>query len=331
MNTTVIEQKNNEERYYYHDRQKIIIYNEKNHYYDVYQQWEKYLSEFDYSKEYIYQAKRHIVYFLFFLENQKILELKAIDKSIILNYLYKYPFYYSKSTIKNRNKYLRKIIRFLYLKDFIQKDYSIFVPEIKISNYSSIPSVWNEDDVQKLIDSIDLDSKKGKRLYLVLLLAIRYGLRIMDIRNLKFENIDWINKKITLVQSKTKNEVSFPLLPDIYSALVDYIKNARPEANEPYVILTLDGKHFQHDNFFEKINTVLKNNNIVIKNQKKGIHSMRHTLASSLLKENIPLPIISTILGHANTSSTSNYIKVNQNQLKRCCLSLKEVLNNEKL
>lgn len=56
---------------------------------------------------------------------------------------------------------------------------------------------------------------------------------------------------------------------------------------------------------------------------------MRHTLASSLLKENIPLPIISTILGHSNTSSTTIYLKIDKEKLLKCCLSLEEVQFND--
>jgi site-specific recombinase XerD len=50
------------------------------------------------------------------------------------------------------------------------------------------------------------------------------------------------------------------------------------------------------------------------------MHSLRHTLATKLLAENTPLPIISDILGHANTDSTAVYLKVDINQLRRCAL-----------
>ena len=55
-------------------------------------------------------------------------------------------------------------------------------------------------------------------------------------------------------------------------------------------------------------------------NKKKGMHSLRHTLASRLLAENTPLPIISDILGHASTESTAVYLKVDIQQLRQCAL-----------
>lgn len=64
-------------------------------------------------------------------------------------------------------------------------------------------------------------------------------------------------------------------------------------------------------------------------NHKKGIHSLRHTLASNLLKEEIPLNIISSILGHVNSDTTTIYLKVDENHLRKCCLSIKELNVNE--
>jgi integrase len=56
-------------------------------------------------------------------------------------------------------------------------------------------------------------------------------------------------------------------------------------------------------------------------NKKKGMHSLRHTLASRLLAEHTPLPIISDILGHVSTDSTAVYLKVDVNRLRECALN----------
>ena len=55
--------------------------------------------------------------------------------------------------------------------------------------------------------------------------------------------------------------------------------------------------------------------------KKKGMHSLRHTLASRLLAENTPLPIISDILGHISTDSTAVYLKVDVDKLRECALN----------
>lgn len=54
----------------------------------------------------------------------------------------------------------------------------------------------------------------------------------------------------------------------------------------------------------------------------KGPHAMRSSLASALLSENIPLPIISEILGHSSTRTTENYLRIDITQLRNCSLEI---------
>jgi len=313
-----------EEKYYY-SKEKAIIYKENRHYYFILKEWRQYLEASEYSRSESYQKERNMIYFLDFLENNNMFDLTTLDSSSVLKYINNYPDYYRKQTIKNYNKHLRGILRFLFSKRYIKQDLSIFVPTIKTSKCENIPATWTEEEIQKIFKEIELDKSLGKRIYLILLLSIRYGLRACDIRNLKFENIDWKNQTIKLTQTKTKKEISFPLLPDVFSALVDYIKNERPKTDEPYIIVNVNGNKFVHASFYDDIGRIINKTDISCTNRKKGIHSMRHTLASSLLKENIPLPIISTILGHSNTASTTTYLKVDEKQLIKCCLPLVEV------
>jgi integrase/recombinase XerD len=54
--------------------------------------------------------------------------------------------------------------------------------------------------------------------------------------------------------------------------------------------------------------------------KKHGPHALRHSLASALLEANVPLPVISEVLGHTNTGSTSVYLKIDIKQLRTCAL-----------
>ena len=56
--------------------------------------------------------------------------------------------------------------------------------------------------------------------------------------------------------------------------------------------------------------------------KKRGPHSLRHSLASSLLESNTPLPVISEILGHVDTNTTSVYLKIDITRLRQCALEV---------
>ena len=55
--------------------------------------------------------------------------------------------------------------------------------------------------------------------------------------------------------------------------------------------------------------------------KRKATHSLRHTLASSLLNDGTPFMTLSNILGHNSPKTTSVYTKVDLPALRKCALS----------
>ena len=58
------------------------------------------------------------------------------------------------------------------------------------------------------------------------------------------------------------------------------------------------------------------------KNKKHGGHSLRHSLATNLLKKNTSMPVISTILGHRSMETTRVYLSVDVEKLRHCTLPM---------
>lgn len=178
--------------------------------------------------------------------------------------------------------------------------------------------------MEKLLQAIDRGNPSGQRDYAIILLAARLGIRTLDIKRLQLADLDWAKSRIELRSSKTGELVYLPLLPDIGWAIIEYLKNGRPKVDSPYVFL-------RHLAPLEPFSDEDRLNQIIAKymriaripispHKKRGMHSLRHTLASRLLAEHTPLPIISDILGHASTESTATYLKVDVDQLRQCAL-----------
>ena len=273
----------------------------------------------------IYPLKRNAIIFLAYLEKQNI-DIQDINTNVIEKYIDSLPNYYSRFTKKNTYKYLKDFLKYLYKIRIVNEKLYLFIPNIKVSSYSKIPSVFTDNEIKEIFNAIDRNCYSGRLIYAISLLALRYGLRTIDIKNLKFENIDWKNRKIKLIQSKTKVPIELPLLDDIADALIDYIKNARSKSKTNYIFVNLKGKQYSiNTKFHYELSRFVDKTNLDLNGRKKGIYSFKHSLASRLLKENIPLPIISSILGHTSTISTLNYIKVDNNQLKKCCLNVEDI------
>lgn len=328
MNATEINYKIREEvQIKAHNRSPKYVYNEQNLYYNILMEYLEYLHERNLAESTIYVAKRNCIYFLNYIENQKIKNINNIKSTDIEGYISNIRQDLNICTKKTYLKDTRLLLKYFYYKKYTEEDLSLFLPVIKVPSYNIIPNTISTENLKKIFNAINRNTKHGKEIYAIFLLALRYGLRPSDIKNLKFDNIYWKERKIQLIQSKTKVSITLPLTDDVANALIDYIKNSRVKSQEPYIFLSNKGtKYHIHNSFYNDYEKILKKANIELpEGQKKGIYSLRHTLASTLLKENIPLPIISSALGHSSAMSTMNYLKVDLNQLKTCCLEMEDI------
>lgn len=183
-----------------------------------------------------------------------------------------------------------------------------------------------------MLNSVDRGNPTGKRDYAILLLVAKLGIRAGDIKDLKLSNLNWRSKIIAIRQSKTKNTITYPILKDIGWALIDYLKNGRPISDSPFVFIRMKAPYdaFGKDaNLHNIITKHTRRSGITIPHGKKqGLHSLRHTLASTLLEQGTPLPVISEVLGHFNSKSTSVYLHTGLEGLRKCVIDPEDVFKN---
>jgi len=146
------------------------------------------------------------------------------------------------------------------------------------------------------------------------------------------EHFQWEEKKLVFVQSKTREPLSLPLTLEVGWAVIDYLKYGRPKIDSPYIFV----KHmapfgpFSEDNHLHQlIKRYMELAHLPTLKKRRGMHSLRHTMASMLLENDTPLSTISNILGHADTDSTAVYLKVDIKKLKECSLDFEEVNGHE--
>ena len=219
---------------------------------------------------------------------------------------------------------IKNFFIYLYDQQILHTDFSRIIPKNNFSRRPKLPSTYTDQEIEALLKVIDRGNPRGKRDYAILLLATRLGLRASDICELTFDNILWEKNLICLSQQKTKRNLELPLLPEVGNAIVDYLKHGRPLTNDSHCFIHVYGPYermHSHDigNMVRKYMTQAKIN---YSNRKHGSHSLRHSLASALLKEKIPLPVISQVLGHSSMESTMEYLRVDINALKKCALEV---------
>ena len=195
------------------------------------------------------------------------------------------------------------------------------------SRKEKLPSYYDKDEILKIESVVDRSSPIGRRDYAIILLASRLGLRASDIVSLTFANLDWDNSLIILLQQKTKKDISLPLLPEVGNAIIDYIRNGRPQANLKTVFLTAGHPYrkMSPSRVSTRLSEYINKVGISTRGRHKGCHSLRHSLATSLLQSGASLLVIKECLGHESSESTMCYLAVNIPSLLDCSLDVPPV------
>jgi integrase len=233
---------------------------------------------------------------------------------------------FAPATMADKISGLRILFRHLYLEGYLSTPLAEALPKVRGVFRTTVPTVWKPEELKKVKESIDLGNPAGKRDYALVMLVASTGLRAGDVINLELSDIDWEKKEISISQNKTTAPLILPLMDNAGWALINYIKHGRPESSFNNVFL-------KHLSPFEPFRSAASFCTLLTKyaskagiapggKAKTGVHSLRHTLASELLQNDVEIDTIADILGHADPESTKNYLKVNIAALSKCTLEV---------
>ncbi len=278
-------------------------------------------------KEITIIRKSNVAYLFLRYLDKKGLSLKSLTKENIYDFLNNLTKIDWKISYMDRQKYDFKIfLNWLFQNKFINFSGDTVLPRIIWHERTNIKTYYSKDEIINLINAIDTNTNKGKEDFLIISLICYLGLRISDVINLRISDVDFQQNKITIIQYKTKEILSLPLIDEIKYPLIDYIKNVRPQdANIDYIFITKE-KPYRHKEWLklksEIIEKYLKKAGININGRKHGFHALRFSFSTMLLNENNSLYSISTILGHKNIKTTMTYLDIDVSKLKDLALEV---------
>jgi site-specific recombinase XerD len=231
---------------------------------------------------------------------------------------------YQAKTVEHKLCAVRSLLRFAARESLAGPVVLEAVPAAKSTRQARVPSVWDPADVRKILQAIDRGNPCGKRDYAVILLITRLGVRGVDVKRLRFADLDWPGNRLSVVQVKTGHRVQLPLLKDVGWAIIDYIQHGRPRSDCPQVFLRHTapiGPFSDQDHLHQILAKHARAAHVPLGEQRRhGMHSLRHTLATRLLEDGTPVEQIADILGHQQVVSTGVYLKSSLRLLAQCAL-----------
>jgi site-specific recombinase XerD len=182
------------------------------------------------------------------------------------------------------------------------------IPGFTSWQLSSVPRFLPAEDVERVIDSCK-DYRFELRDRAVLLLLARLGLRASEVAQLKFADVDWRKGCIT-VCGKARRRESLPLPQEVGNAILLYLKQGRPPLRVPEIFTSVLApiRPLTRATVTQIVRSAL--GRAGIKAPVNGAHVLRHSAATSMLRNGALLASVGAVLRHRSPMTTAHYAKV---------------------
>jgi len=270
----------------------------------------------DLSPSTLHNKQNNISVFLNYLSNHDIYNFENFDINIVFRFINSLN--YAPQTISGLEFNLREFFDILHKTGMTDFEGREVFPVIFTNKRDRIISFYSTEEIRKVIDVLDPKSRNYTMNKCMVLIAAQIGLRSSDLLGLKLSEIKWDKGLIERKQAKTGNLVSLPMPENIRLLLIDYIKNHRPECDSDYVFINQTSMNrYCSTELLAIVQRLIRKTDISVKNRKVGPHALRHSLATRLLENNTPMPVITGILGHKNLNTTRAYLNIDIESLRK--------------
>lgn len=215
---------------------------------------------------------------------------------------------------------LRSFLGFLLQQDRIRIDLAGAVPAVAGGRLSELPRFLEAEQVEELLRSCDRRTRTGKRDYVILLLLARLGLRASEVAQLTLDDINWHAGEL-LIRGKGTRVDRLPLPQDIGESLASYLQRGRPDCSSRRVFIKRVAPHEAlagPSSVSNVVRAALARANI--HSQHQGAHLLRHSLATTMLRNGASMAQIGQVLRHQLPQTTEIYAKVDLNALRTLAL-----------
>jgi integrase/recombinase XerD len=254
--------------------------------------------------------------YIAFLKEKRIKDITQADTPLILKHLIalRESGLRSKSCARHLIT-LRGFYKFLAQEKILEFDPAKLIDLPKSG--LKLPDVLSVSEVSLLLNIPDSNTLLGKRNSAMLELLYAAGLRVSELVNLKFLDVN-LEACFVRVMGKGSKERIVPFGLYAKNKIDDYINNSRPLLLKNHIskhlFVARAGKPMTRQGFWKLLKQYVKQAGI---KKKVTPHSLRHSFASHLLEGGADLRTVQVMLGHVDISSTQIYTHVARDHLRQ--------------
>ena len=209
---------------------------------------------------------------------------------------------------------VRSLYHFLVVDGFLEEDPSELLESP--SQPRHLPEVLSVEEVDRLIDSIDLDKWEGQRNRAIIEVLFSCGLRVSELVTLRISCL-YREERYLRVLGKGGKERLVPIsqraIDEIDSWFVQRDAMVVKPGEEDFVFLNRRGSHLTRTMVLIMIKKYA-----AMAGLKKTIspHTLRHSFATVMLEGGADLRVIQEMLGHEDISTTEIYTHIDTSMLR---------------
>lgn len=205
---------------------------------------------------------------------------------------------------------IRVFFRYLTQERLVREDVSARVEAPKV--WRLLPHILSEEEVERLLAAPDPHTWRGARDKAMLELLYATGLRVSELVNLRWCDVD-LNAGFLRCVGKGGKERLVPVGAPACAALRAYLALRGPGAPHDPLFLTARRTAMTRVNFWKRISHYATQAGI---DKSVYPHILRHSFATHLLTHGADLRIVQEMLGHADISTTQRYTHVDHHRLR---------------
>ncbi len=229
-------------------------------------------------------------------------------------------FDYKKTTIARKIASIRTFYKFLFRERYIDSDPAISLSAPK--RPKSLPKFLTPEEVEQILNNVKIDTPAGFRNRVILELLWATGMRVSELSNLNFGDLNIEENEIRVFGKGAKERIV--LISDrAKKYLTQYISSARSLLAPGYEIGEINDSSpvFINSTAYRLQNKTIRN---VIKDivekielpKKVTPHVFRHSFATKLIENGADLRVVQELLGHAGISNTQIYTHISLKHMK---------------
>lgn len=275
-------------------------------------------AEKNYSSHTLTAYYSDVVAFILWLNGE---DCTKIDFNKLREYLYFIQrFDYKKTTIARKVAAIRTFYKFLFRERYVDNNPAASISAPK--KPKSLPKFLTPEEIEQILNNIKIDTPAGYRNRVILELLWATGMRVSELSNLNFGDLNLeeneirvfgkgAKERIVLISDRAKNYLNQYIKSVRNLIAPDYVKEA-PEENSP-VFINSTGYRLQNQTIRTAINDVVSKIELP---KKVTPHVFRHSFATRLIENGADLRVVQELLGHAGISNTQIYTHVSMKHMQ---------------